>query len=239
MRAACDLRPYADEQPRVVDRLRPHRGGHQRAAAAGPRARHRRRVDDARVVDPAAAGRHALDLGTGCGVQAVHLASPRPLGDRHRHLRAGAGLRPVQRRARRLDVGAACRGPARTRRRASGSTSSSATRRSSSPRAPSSARCTSTATAGGRRRVRAGPGASMRRRPRARGRRPAARQLGDRGAAPTWRERVGQWLDGTGLDAWVIQRDVQDPAQYAETWARDGGHQPGTRPRSTPCMPRG
>ena len=47
-------------------------------------------------------------------------------------------------------------------------------------------------------------------------------------SAPTWRERVGQWLDGTGLDAWVIQRDEQDPAQYAETWARDGGHLPGT-----------
>jgi hypothetical protein len=26
----------------------------------------------------------------------------------------------------------------------------------------------------------------------------------------------------------VIQRDEQDPAQYAETWARDGGHLPGT-----------
>jgi methylase of polypeptide subunit release factors len=47
-------------------------------------------------------------------------------------------------------------------------------------------------------------------------------------AAPSWRDRVDQWLDGTGLDAWVVQRDQQDPAQYAETWARDGGHQPGT-----------
>jgi len=43
-----------------------------------------------------------------------------------------------------------------------------------------------------------------------------------------WRGRVSQWLEGTGLDAWVIQRDVQDPAEYAETWARDGGHRPGT-----------
>jgi hypothetical protein len=39
---------------------------------------------------------------------------------------------------------------------------------------------------------------------------------------------VGAWLDGTGLDAWVVQREVQDPAAYAETWARDGGHHPGT-----------
>lgn len=43
-----------------------------------------------------------------------------------------------------------------------------------------------------------------------------------------WTEVVGGWLDGTGLDAWVVQREVQDPAEYAETWARDGGHRPGT-----------
>jgi len=42
-----------------------------------------------------------------------------------------------------------------------------------------------------------------------------------------WTERVGQWLDGTGLDAWVVQREVTDPAQYAETWIRDGGERPG------------
>ena len=44
----------------------------------------------------------------------------------------------------------------------------------------------------------------------------------------TWRDRVGEWLRGTGLDAWVVQRETQDPASYAETWARDGGHHPGT-----------
>ncbi len=44
----------------------------------------------------------------------------------------------------------------------------------------------------------------------------------------TWRQVVGEWLAGTGLDAWVVQREVQDPAEYAETWARDGGHHPGT-----------
>lgn len=38
-----------------------------------------------------------------------------------------------------------------------------------------------------------------------------------------WRERWRGWLAGTGLDAWVIQRDVQDPAEYAELWARDVG----------------
>ncbi|MGL5911267.1 MAG: DUF7059 domain-containing protein [Phycicoccus sp.] len=43
-----------------------------------------------------------------------------------------------------------------------------------------------------------------------------------------WADRVAGWLDGTGLDAWVVQRETQDPAEYAETWARDGGHRPGT-----------
>jgi methylase of polypeptide subunit release factors len=40
--------------------------------------------------------------------------------------------------------------------------------------------------------------------------------------------RVGGWIDGTGLDAWIIERDTQDAAQYAETWIRDGGTKPGT-----------
>ncbi|KGN32087.1 SAM-dependent methyltransferase [Knoellia sinensis KCTC 19936] len=47
-------------------------------------------------------------------------------------------------------------------------------------------------------------------------------------AGSTWTERVGGWLDGAGVDAWVVQREVQDPAEYAETWSRDGGHHAGT-----------
>lgn len=38
-----------------------------------------------------------------------------------------------------------------------------------------------------------------------------------------WTERVRAWLDASGLDGWVIQREVLDPAHYAETWLRDGG----------------
>ncbi|MBD5785340.1 methyltransferase [Cellulosimicrobium terreum] len=38
-----------------------------------------------------------------------------------------------------------------------------------------------------------------------------------------WEERVGAWLDASGLDGWVVQREVLDPAEYAETWIRDGG----------------
>ncbi|RYV51552.1 methyltransferase domain-containing protein [Pengzhenrongella frigida] len=41
-----------------------------------------------------------------------------------------------------------------------------------------------------------------------------------------WHERVGEWLDAAGLDGWVIQRELQDPAEYAETWIRDGGSTP-------------
>ncbi len=43
-----------------------------------------------------------------------------------------------------------------------------------------------------------------------------------------WRARVRGWVADSGLDAWVVQREVQDPAQYAETWARDGGHHSAT-----------
>jgi hypothetical protein len=38
-----------------------------------------------------------------------------------------------------------------------------------------------------------------------------------------WRERVAPWVRGTGCDAWVVQRELQDPAQYAELWLRDSG----------------
>ncbi|PJJ63552.1 DUF7059 domain-containing protein [Compostimonas suwonensis] len=36
-------------------------------------------------------------------------------------------------------------------------------------------------------------------------------------------ERVEAWLAGTGLDAWVVEREVHDAQRYAETWIRDGG----------------
>ncbi|CAM3518516.1 DUF7059 domain-containing protein [Isoptericola cucumis] len=45
-----------------------------------------------------------------------------------------------------------------------------------------------------------------------------------------WTERVGAWLDAAGLDGWVIQREVLDPAEYAETWIRDGGTTPEREP---------
>ena len=40
-----------------------------------------------------------------------------------------------------------------------------------------------------------------------------------------WREQVRAWLPDD-LDAWVIQRERQDPVEYAAMWLRDGGVSP-------------
>jgi methylase of polypeptide subunit release factors len=42
-------------------------------------------------------------------------------------------------------------------------------------------------------------------------------------AGEDWVERVGGWLAGTGLDAWVIQREVSDPVAYVNLWLSDAG----------------
>ena len=42
-----------------------------------------------------------------------------------------------------------------------------------------------------------------------------------------WQERVSSWLEACGLDGWIVQREVQDAAEYAETWIRDGGQEEG------------
>ncbi|MFB9475168.1 methyltransferase [Nonomuraea salmonea] len=44
-------------------------------------------------------------------------------------------------------------------------------------------------------------------------------------AGEDWHDRVGGWLRETGCDAWVVQRDVQDPAEYVELWLRDAAEQ--------------
>jgi hypothetical protein len=38
-----------------------------------------------------------------------------------------------------------------------------------------------------------------------------------------WRERLAPWLAETGCDAWVVQREVTDPAAYVAMWLRDSG----------------
>jgi methylase of polypeptide subunit release factors len=38
-----------------------------------------------------------------------------------------------------------------------------------------------------------------------------------------WRERVGTWVAATGCDAWVVQREIADPAEYVSLWLADSG----------------
>ncbi len=41
-----------------------------------------------------------------------------------------------------------------------------------------------------------------------------------------WQTRVASWLPAEGVAAWVLQRDVADPALYVGTWLRDEGLDP-------------
>jgi methylase of polypeptide subunit release factors len=43
-----------------------------------------------------------------------------------------------------------------------------------------------------------------------------------------WSERVGGWLASSGCSAWVWQREVAEPGEYAALWLDDAGEQPGT-----------
>ena len=43
--------------------------------------------------------------------------------------------------------------------------------------------------------------------------------------AGSWRDAVAAWLP-EGLDAWIVEREVQDPVEYAAMWLRDGGLTP-------------
>ncbi len=38
-----------------------------------------------------------------------------------------------------------------------------------------------------------------------------------------WRDRVGSWIATSGLDAWVVQREMADPAEYVGLWLTDAG----------------
>jgi methylase of polypeptide subunit release factors len=40
-------------------------------------------------------------------------------------------------------------------------------------------------------------------------------------AGEDWGDRVAGWFAGTGLDAWVIQREVADPVAYVNLWLAD------------------
>jgi hypothetical protein len=36
-----------------------------------------------------------------------------------------------------------------------------------------------------------------------------------------WHDRVAAWVAGTGCDAWIVQREVSDPVEYVNLWLRD------------------
>jgi methylase of polypeptide subunit release factors len=49
-------------------------------------------------------------------------------------------------------------------------------------------------------------------------------------AGQDWEDRVAGWLAGTGLDAWVIQREVSNPVEYVNLWLTDAGEDPARQP---------
>jgi len=38
-----------------------------------------------------------------------------------------------------------------------------------------------------------------------------------------WQDDLGRWLEGRPLDAWILQRELVDPAAYVEMWLADAG----------------
>ena len=47
----------------------------------------------------------------------------------------------------------------------------------------------------------------------------------------SWRDAVAAWLP-EGLDAWILEREFQDPVEYAVMWLRDGGLTPERDPQA-------
>lgn len=41
-----------------------------------------------------------------------------------------------------------------------------------------------------------------------------------------WRDRVRDWMADTGLHAWVVQRELADPVSYVSLWLADAGESP-------------
>lgn len=46
-------------------------------------------------------------------------------------------------------------------------------------------------------------------------------------AGVAWQDRLAEWIAPTGLDAWVVQRERVDLPEYAELWLADAGHDRG------------
>lgn len=46
------------------------------------------------------------------------------------------------------------------------------------------------------------------------------------GGEGAWRDRVSGWLASSGLHAWVVQREFADPVSYVSLWTSDAGELP-------------
>ncbi len=54
-----------------------------------------------------------------------------------------------------------------------------------------------------------------------------------------WRDRVGSWVQASGCDAWVVQRELADPAEYVGLWLTDAGEDakaPGADPAAAAAL---
>lgn len=216
MRAGLELKPYADDWWVLSDLggglrpgpLRPdHVLGVGGASTTLAHATIRRPVDT------------ALDLGTGCGVQALHLsthasrvtgtdlssralrfaATTAALNGLDWELRHGDLLDPVA--GRRFDL--VVSNPPFV----IGSGVATHTYRDSGR--PGDAVCAELAAAAPRMLTEGGTLQFL------------ANWLQIRGQ--DWQDRVAGWLAGTGCDAWVIQREVTDPVAYVNLWLADAG----------------
>lgn len=220
--AAVDIRPYADDSGDwwVVADLTPGMDGHRAPIAAD----HVLGLNAAsstlaQLTVRRPAGR-ALDLGTGCGVQSLHLA-------RHSEQVVATDVNP---RALAL---------ASLTARLNGLADRVDLRRGSlfEPVGGETFDLVATnppfvVSPGGSHVYRDGgiPGDEISRRVVVEG----ARHLADGGILQSlanwmhvrgqgWQDRLASWVEGTGCDAWVIQREVEDPAEYVELWLRDSG----------------
>ena len=223
-----DLEPYGDTWWVLSDVPSSRPPGP--AVAPRPRARHRRRlVDPGRRRRSAGRSDTALDLGTGCGVQALHLsthagavtatdlseralrfaATTAALNGQDWELLRGDLVAPVA--GRRFDLVVSnppfVVGPGTTTH-----TYRDSGRAGDAVCAELAAAAPGLLTEGG-----------------------TMQFLANwvHVAGEEWDERVAGWFAGTGLDAWVIQREVADPMAYVDLWLADANEdrRPGARRR--------
>ena len=228
MVATCDLRPYGDEDHAWWVASDLAELATRAAAARGPRARHRRRLDDAGVVD--AATRRSSAPSTSAPAAGCRRCTSAPMPGTSPSPTSPSGRWPT-RGSTRCSTGASGRS---SRARCSiplrddGSGSSSATRRSSSRPGRRMSRCSSTATAAppatpssptscARSATTSSPAAS-----------PSSSATGRSSATPTGATGCAAGWRAPASTPGSCSATCRTRREYAETWARDGGHHSAT-----------